>query len=102
MSLDASLAEIVTAAILPLTEEVRGLKAEVAALRAASPPKYGTVKDAARILLCSEQTSRRKVDLGEIPSTRVGRAVRIDLTALRPLEPATVADLAREARERRE
>jgi excisionase family DNA binding protein len=100
MSLDASLAEIVAAAILPLAEEVRGLKAEVAALRAASPPRYGTVADAARILLCSEQTVRRRIDAGEIPSTRVGRAVRVDLTALRPPDPAMVADLAREARGR--
>jgi excisionase family DNA binding protein len=98
MSLDTSLAEIVTAAILPLAEEVRGLKAEVAALRAVSPPRFGTVRDAARILLCSEQTVRRKVDLREIPSTRVGRSVRVDLTALRPTDPATVARLAVEAR----
>ena len=96
--LDAALAEVVGAAVAPLADEIRELRAEVAALRAVSPPRYGTVKDAARVLLCSEQTVRRKIDLGEIPSMRVGRAVRVDLAALKPLDPATVAELARAAR----
>jgi excisionase family DNA binding protein len=98
MSIDAALAEVVGAAMAPLTDEIRELRAEVAALRAVSPPRYGTVKDAARILGVSDQTVRRKVDLGEIPSTRVGRAVRVDLTSLRPADSATVTALAMEAR----
>ena len=96
--LDAALTAVVAEAIAPLADEIRDLRTEVAALRAVSPPQYGTVKDAARLLLCSEQTVRRKVELGEIPSTRIGRAVRVDLTGLRPADAEAVARLAMEAR----
>ena len=101
MTLDAALAEVVGAAVAPLAGEIRELRAEVAALRAVSPPKYGTVKDAARILGVSDQTIRRKAELGEIVSTRIGRSVRIDLSRLRPTtDPMEIAELAREARRR--
>ena len=96
--LDAALAALVAEAVAPLADEIRDLRTEVAALRAVSPPRYGTVKDAARILLCSEQTVRRRVDLGQMPSTRVGRAVRVDLASLRPADSEAVARLAMEAR----
>jgi excisionase family DNA binding protein len=99
VTLDSAMAEVVTTAILPLAEEVRSLKVEVAALRAISPPRYGTVKDAARMLGVSDQTIRRKAELGEIVSTRIGRSVRIDLSSLRPTSaPTDIAELAREAR----
>ena len=98
MSVDDALAAVVAIVLAPLTNEIRDLRAEVAALRAVSPPRFGTVKDAAKILLCSEQTVRRKIDLGEIRSTRVGRAVRVDLSSLRPVDSEAVAMLAMEAR----
>jgi excisionase family DNA binding protein len=100
MSLETSLTEIVTAAILPLTEQVQSLRVELAQVKAALPPKFGTVADAARVLGVSEQTIRRKAELGEIPSTRIGRSVRIDLSALRPIDATKIAELAIEARGR--
>jgi excisionase family DNA binding protein len=101
MSVDDALAAVVAIVVAPLTSEIRDLRAEVAALRAVSPPKYGTVKDAARILGVSDQTIRRKAELGEIVSTRIGRSVRIDLSSLRPTtDPMEIAELAREARGR--
>jgi excisionase family DNA binding protein len=99
MTVDAALAAIVADAVAPLAGQIRELRGEVAALRAVSPPKFGTVADAARILGVSDQTIRRKITLGEILSMRVGRSVRVDISSLRPADPTTVVELARAARE---
>jgi excisionase family DNA binding protein len=97
---DAALAEVVGAAMAPLADEIRELRATVDALRAASPPTLVTVGEACRRTGLSPATVRRRVADGTLPSRRIGRSVRVDLAALRPMDPATVAALAMEARGR--
>jgi excisionase family DNA binding protein len=98
VSLDATLAEVVGAAVAPVVAELRELRATVEALRAASPPTLVTVGEACRLTGLSPATVRRRVADGTMPSRRIGRSVRVDLASLRPTDPATVTALAAEAR----
>ena len=50
--------------------------------------------EAAERLGVSVNTVRRRVKSGDIPSTRIGKAVRIDLTKVRPLHPDEIEDMA--------
>ena len=89
------------ARLVALEAEVRGLREEVARLRAASPPTLVAPHEAAARLGVSLSTVRRRIRSGEIPVTRVGRSVRVDLAALRPGDEADVvrfAELARRSR----
>jgi excisionase family DNA binding protein len=56
-----------------------------------------SVQDAAQRLGVSVNTVRRRVKSGHIPSTRIGKAVRIDLTKVRPLDQVEVSELAERA-----
>jgi excisionase family DNA binding protein len=93
------------ASLTELPESVADLRREVAYLLAAMarvenrlPSPLANVQQAAAALRCSVPTIRRKVKAGEIPSMRIGRSVRIDLSKLRALTGAEVRDLARRAR----
>ena len=93
------------AALTELPETVADLRRDVARLLAAMarvenrlPSPLANVQQAATALGCSVPTIRRKVKAGEIPSMRIGRAVRIDLSKLRALTGAEVRDLSRLAR----
>lgn len=46
---------------------------------AEAPPKAISVKTAAELLEVSEWTIREHITAGELPSYKVGRAIRIDL-----------------------
>lgn len=98
MSLDAALAEVVGAAVAPLADEIRELRAAVTALQAASPPKLVTVGELVRLGFGSPATVRRRIADGTYQAIRHGRSVRVDLATLRPSDPATVSALAMEAR----
>jgi len=98
MSLDAALAEVVGAAVAPLASEIRELRATVDALCAASPSRFVTVAELARLGYGSEATIRRRIADGTIPCVRHGHSVRVALASLRPTDPAAVATLAAEAR----
>jgi excisionase family DNA binding protein len=45
-------------------------------------PKLLTIQDAARVLRCCAETVRRACKFGTLPSTRVGKLVRINATDL--------------------
>jgi excisionase family DNA binding protein len=83
---------------IPALEEIRLVVREeiVRALRESSSANdpYVTVADAARTLGVSERTIRRRAKANEIPSIRVGRAVRVCVAALTP-SPDTLAHTAR-------
>ncbi len=74
---------------LPRTELGR-LAAEIESLRRQLPPSLVTMTHAAKVLGVSLSTVRRKVRDGSLPSRKIGRAVRVDLAALRPMTPDDV------------
>jgi hypothetical protein len=78
--------------------EIRGLAGELAALRAASPPKLVTVAELVRLGYGSPASCRRRIKDGTYPVIRHGRSIRVDLAALKPPTPEFVAKLADEAR----
>jgi hypothetical protein len=96
--IDAALSAVVSEAVAPLVSEIRGLRATVEALRAASPPKLVTVGELVRLGYGSPATVRRRIADGTFPCVRHGRSVRVDLASLRPVDSATVAAMAMEAR----
>lgn len=100
MNLDAALAEVVRAAVAPLVAEVAGLREQIAALRTPTPPESAllSVRQYAERAGLSACTVRRRVADGTLSHVRVGGAIRIPAATLRPVDLATVATLAREAR----
>ena len=98
MTLDAVLSEVVGAAVAPLASEIRELRAEIEALRVASPSRLVTVAELVRLGYGSPASVRRRIADGTYPCIRHGRSVRVDLASLRPADRAMVAMLAMEAR----
>jgi len=98
MSIDAAITDAVTVAVSPMLAELRALRASIDALRAASPSRLVTVDELVRLGYGSPATVRRRIADGTYPCVRHGRSVRVDLAALRPIDPATVAALADQAR----
>jgi excisionase family DNA binding protein len=84
--------------VADLRRDVAHLVAVVERVEKRLPSPLVNVQQAAAMLECSVPTIRRKVKAGEIPSVRVGRAVRVDLSKLQALTGAEVRDLARRAR----
>jgi excisionase family DNA binding protein len=99
MTIDAALSAVVADAVAPVVAELRELRATVDALRAASPPTLVTVGEACRLTGLSPATVRRRVADGTLPSRRIGRSVRVDMAALRPIDPGEIARLSMEARQ---
>lgn len=83
MTFEDTIRETVAAAMAPLADRIRELSVEVERLRAALPTREVDVHEAARLLGCSVDTIRRRIDDGSIPIRRRGRLVRIDLASLR-------------------
>lgn len=81
MTLEAAIAEAVRAAVEPLVESNRRLATEIEQLRRALPAQLVSVQEAARVLGVHEDTIRRRIADGTLPSRRVGKRVRVDLTA---------------------
>ena len=86
------------ARLVALEAEVRGLREEVVHLRSSAPPLLVAPAEAAARLGVSLSTLRRRIRSGEVPVTRIGRLVRVDLSALRPADQAEVARLVGAAR----
>jgi excisionase family DNA binding protein len=95
VSLDESLAAVVTEAMAPLVSELRELRAAVETLR---PPQFISVDEAAKRLDVSTQTITAMCKRGELVHRRAGRRVLVSAESIRPTDPATVARLSREAR----
>jgi excisionase family DNA binding protein len=91
MSIEDVIHDAVKAAVAPMQTQVERLAAEVAALRRAQAPRLATVEEVAEQLGLSVSTVRRHVKDGSIPSRRIGRSIRVDVTALRPLSTEEVA-----------
>jgi excisionase family DNA binding protein len=91
------LSAIVRSQVGPLEAEVRELRAAVEASRPEDRAELVTVAAAARLTGLSSQTLRTYAASGRIPSVRVGRAIRLDPRALRPVPAEVVATAARAA-----
>jgi excisionase family DNA binding protein len=98
MTLEAAISEAVERAVAPLVETQRKLVAEIEQLRRALPAQLVTVKEAAEALGVHEDTIRRRIADGSLPSRRVGKRVRVDLSAA--THPPTEGEIARLARAR--
>jgi excisionase family DNA binding protein len=88
---EESLGALLEAKLAPVQTEVRRLLSEIEAIRRALPPALATVSEAAKALRLSESTVRRRIRDGSLPVQRVGRALRVDLTALNTATDAEVA-----------
>jgi excisionase family DNA binding protein len=99
MTLDAALAAVVAEAVAPLAEKIERLTAIVDALRDVSPPMLVSVQEFCRRAGISPATAWRMIASKELPVQRIGRSVRINLAALRPIDPGEIARLSMEARQ---
>lgn len=93
--LDETLRFLVAAEVGPLVQRIDRLTALVEELR---PAQWLSVDETAKCLACSTQTVTAMVKCGELAHRRAGRRLLIDAASLRPADPATVSQLAREAR----
>lgn len=82
----------VEAAVAPLHAELRQLRSLVEELVRRSPPRLGTLAEAAELLGVHRDTAHKMWRRGEIQGRRIGRAVRVDLAALRPATDDELAD----------
>lgn len=83
-----------------LAREVRELKASMEQMQRALPPMLLSIPDAARSLGVSRSTLRRRLEDGSLPYVRIGRAVRVDLAKVRPIDDEEMARIAGEIRRR--
>jgi excisionase family DNA binding protein len=99
MSIEVDLADT-KAAVVTLVHLVGELTAAVQALRGptTAEPALLSVREFAARAGISQCTCRRRVSDGTIAHVRVAGSIRIPASALRPVDPGTVARLAREAR----
>ena len=72
--------------VISLQGQVETLTAVVRTLARQIPAPLVSVHEAAERLGVSVNTVRRRVKSGEIPCTRIGKALRIDLTKVRVLD----------------
>lgn len=86
------------AELVPLRAEVRALRGEMEALRGALPPVLVPLPEAAKLTGLSLSTLRRRIEDGTLSVQRIGRAIRVDLAALRHVGSDEVARLAADAR----
>jgi excisionase family DNA binding protein len=84
-------ARAVARALAALATKVERMAVAVEQLRSGQPSQLGRVEDVCRVLDISPATLHRRVRDGSIRAIRHGRALRFDLAALRPVDPAAEA-----------
>lgn len=98
MSIEETIAASIEAHVSPVLAELRRVTAELEALRKALPPQLVSMPEAAKRLGVSLATVRRRVADRSLPSRRIGRTVRVDLSGLHTMPEAEVTRLATRAR----
>jgi excisionase family DNA binding protein len=79
--------------VADLTDAVRSMEKNL-------PSLLVSIDEAAKVLGYSSASVRRWAGAGAIPTLRLGRSWRVDLSKIRGMDPAEIARLAREARSR--
>jgi excisionase family DNA binding protein len=97
-TLEDTLGTLLDARLAPLRSDLERVSAELAAVRRALPPLLLPLKEAAKHMHVSEKTARRRVRSGEWPARRDGRKLLVDLSALRPMNDAEIAEAAHRLR----
>jgi excisionase family DNA binding protein len=92
----AALAEI-PSRLAALERASDATRADLAAIRAALPPALLTLPEAAQAFKVSVQTMRRWVKAGAVPTVKVGKTVRVDVSRLHGTDDLAVARLTRAA-----
>jgi excisionase family DNA binding protein len=82
MTLEESIAALIRAELAPVVAEMRATSAALESLRQSLPAQLVTVPEAAQRLGLSAATVRRRVKDGTLPARRVGKSIRVDLSAL--------------------
>ena len=77
---------------------VNDLKAEIATIKAALPPVYKDIPEAAKIFGVSIPTMRRWVKARKVPTVTVESTVRVDMSRLHGVDAEEIARKAAEAR----
>ena len=93
----AALAEI-PARIAAMERVVNDLRSDVEGIKAALPPLFKTIPEAAKIFQVSVPTIRRWVKGGVVPTVTVENTVRIDFSRLHGVDAKKIARMAAEAR----
>lgn len=88
------------AQLAPVRNELARVTSELEAVRRALPAQLVPVAEAARVLGVSVATVRRRVKEGSLPSRRIGRALRVDLSAQRAATVAEVVEMVDVVRRR--
>ena len=83
--------------VITLQGQVETLTAAVRTLARQIPAPLVSVHEAAERLGVSVNTVRRRVKSGEIPCTRIGKVLRIDLSKVRVLDEEEVEEMAQRA-----
>ena len=86
--------------VVALQDKVATLTVAIRSLERHLPAPLVSVHQAAERLGVSVNTVRRRVKSGEMPCTRIGKALRIDLTKVRPLDSEEILELATQAQRR--
>ena len=94
MTFEEILSALLEAKLAPLRADLRALAQAIESMQRTLPPVLVPVREAAQMLGVSEVTVRRQIRDHLLSVRRIGRSVRVDMTALRPL---TDEEVEREA-----
>ncbi|SRR5712692_8543444 len=98
MTFEETLSMLLEAKLAPLRTDLRAVAKAIESMQRTLPPVLVPVREAAQMLGVSEGTVRRHIRDHRLPVRRIGRSVRVDMSALRPLTDEEVAEQAYLAR----
>jgi excisionase family DNA binding protein len=98
MTLEDAFASVLEAKLTPILLEMRQLAAAINSMNRCLPPALLDPGEAAKALGVSLSTVRRRIKDGTLPVRRIGRSLRVDLSALNPPAERDVICLAEVAK----